>query len=252
MTNVNPDNQNFNNDYTEDYVDDYAGNHAKHYAEERPDRDAAGALPLRGVAMILMAVAVMLGLWALYAFTQDDDSSTTASDKSSSESASAGSSQAGGQSSANSNTQRGSDKSQSAQQGREGAPEGAQRPAGEPGANGGAAQPGPAPAPAPGPAAPAPEAPQKVSVLNNSLTPGLAADISEKIKGDGYELGEVGNFNEEILPQTTVFFPEGDAQAEEEARQLASRYNGIARANIPSLPREATDGRGLTVVLTEN
>ncbi|MDN6245874.1 MAG: LytR family transcriptional regulator, partial [Corynebacterium casei] len=42
---------------------------------------AAGTtLPLRGFAMVLIAVAVMFGLWALYAFTQDNGSEQAAED----------------------------------------------------------------------------------------------------------------------------------------------------------------------------
>lgn len=44
---------------------------------------AAGTtLPLRGFAMVLIAVAVMFGLWALYAFTQDSGSEQAAEDTS--------------------------------------------------------------------------------------------------------------------------------------------------------------------------
>ena len=44
---------------------------------------AAGTtLPLRGFAMVLIAVAVMFGLWALYAFTQDNGSEQAAEDTS--------------------------------------------------------------------------------------------------------------------------------------------------------------------------
>ncbi|MGV3248170.1 LytR C-terminal domain-containing protein, partial [Corynebacterium sp. 11254D007CR] len=94
-------------------------------------------------------------------------------------------------------------------------------------------------------------APKKVSVLNNSMTQGLADRVSRDLEGNGYELGEVGNFPEEVLPETTVFFPKGDAAAEAEARKIASELGGIARENIDSLPDKATQGRGLTVVLTD-
>lgn len=87
-------------------------------------------------------------------------------------------------------------------------------------------------------------------VLNNSTTTGLAADISEQLEADGYELGTVGNFNQAILPETTVFFPAGDAAAEAEARRIADKIGGIARPNIDSLPEESTATRSLTVVLT--
>lgn len=211
---------------------------------ENPRKDAAGAagagLPLRGLAMVLIAVAVMLALWALYAFTQDDsDASLAGSETPATGEQQAGQPSANGQAPAEGQTPA---ENQPAQPGSES----------EPPANGAdGSAPAAAPAPAPGPAAPA-EAPKRVSVLNNSMVQGLAANISDRLKSEGYELGEVGNFNEEILPETTVFFPTGDEVAEREALSIADKIGGIARENIDSLPEEATRDRGLTVVLTNN
>ena len=51
--------------------------------ETPPDQDGsraasggASGLPLRGLAMVLIAVAVLFGLWALYSFTQGGDERT--------------------------------------------------------------------------------------------------------------------------------------------------------------------------------
>lgn len=87
-------------------------------------------------------------------------------------------------------------------------------------------------------------------MLNNSLTQGLAADISDRLRADGRELGEVGNFSDDVLPETTVFFPAGNANAERVARELADEFNGVARENIHTLPDNTRDG--VTLVLTEN
>ena len=194
------------------------------------------SLPLRGFAMVLIAVAVVLGLWALYALTQGggDEESTPA--------AATSSAPAGGA---------------------EGPTTSAAAPSQQPEADAERSSDAPSPAPAEdgAPAAEQPEqanpapaeqpAPKKVSVLNNSMTQGLADRVSRDLEGQGYELGEVGNFPEEVLPETTVFFPKGDAVAEAEARKIASGLGGIARENIDSLPDRATEGRGLTVVLTD-
>lgn len=196
------------------------------------------SLPLRGFAMVLIAVAVVLGLWALYALTQGggDEESTPAAATSS---APAGGAEGPTTSAAapsqqpNADAERSSD-APSPAPAEEDAPA-AQQPE----------QGNPAPAPAEQPA------PKKVSVLNNSMTQGLADRVSRDLEGKGYELGEVGNFPEEVLPETTVFFPKGDAAAEAEARKIASGLGGIARENIDSLPDKATEGRGLTVVLTD-
>ena len=83
MTNVNPEN-------STDKVSDEtragsaAGASASSAAKQRPAGGGAhakkGGLPLRGLAMVLIAVAVMLGLWALYSMTSGDDDSTVASE----------------------------------------------------------------------------------------------------------------------------------------------------------------------------
>ncbi len=194
------------------------------------------SLPLRGFAMVLIAVAVVLGLWALYALTQGggDEESTPAAATSS---APAGGAEGPTTSAAAPNQQPEADAERSSD-----APSPAPAEDGAPAAE----QPEQAnPAPAEQPA------PKKVSVLNNSMTQGLADRVSRDLEGKGYELGEVGNFPEEVLPETTVFFPKGDAVAEAEARKIASGLGGIARENIDSLPDRTTEGRGLTVVLTD-
>lgn len=199
------------------------------------------SLPLRGFAMVLIAVAVVLGLWALYALTQGggDEESTPAAATSSAPaggaegpttSAAAPSQETNADAERSSNTPSPSPAEEDKRE--EAAPAGGQP-----------EQANPAPAEQP--------APKKVSVLNNSMTQGLADRVSRDLEGKGYELGEVGNFPAEVLPETTVFFPKGDAAAEAEARKIASGLGGIARENIDSLPDKATEGRGLTVVLTD-
>lgn len=219
---------------------------------------ATGGLPLRGFAMVLIAVAVLLGLWALYSLTQggNDDSTDTAAETSVSD-APAEPAQSPAPGPADPPTQpeeqapgaedreraEATDRAEGAEdapdeEGR--APDGRtddEQPAeGTPAGSGGT-----------GGAAPA--EPARLNVLNNSTVPNLAADVSERLREEGYELGEVGNLAEDIFPETTVFFTEGNAEAEAEARELASRLNGVARENVDSLPPEATGANDITLVL---
>lgn len=73
--------------------------------------------------------------------------------------------------------------------------------------------------------------------------------MADGLGKDGFEIGEVGNFPDEILPETTVFFPKDDPDAETAARELASKMGGVARENIDSLPEPVKASHSLTVVL---
>lgn len=217
------------------------------------DNQTSG-LPLRGLAMVLIAVALLLGLWGLYALTQDNDSDpSTAADSNGTATAPA---------------EQGAEDADPAD-----APDGER----EPGAD---APAGTAEAPADGDAeaeagerddaandpgrdnaeanAPAPAgegssgkapAPERLNVLNNSTVPNLAAEVSEILSEEGHRLGEVGNLADEIMPENTVFFQPGNADAEERARKLADRVGGVAREYIDTLPDETEGANDITLVL---
>ena len=208
----------------------------------------ATTLQLRGFAMVLIAVAVMFGLWALYAFTQDDSSEQAAeqtNDSSEQEPGTVGADTAeqstdipgdeAGDAQADADKDNPQAKSEQDDADRADAEKAKGASTGDD-------------APAAAPAAPA--APLKVNVLNNSMTKGLAADVADRLRADGRELGEVGNFADEILPETTVFFPKGNAAAEQTARELADQYHGVAREHSNILPDNTRDG--VTIVLTDN
>lgn len=224
---------------------------------------AAGAFPYRGLAMILIAVAVALGLWALYALTQGGDSENTAAsgDVDSTATAEQGADGTAGADGANGggDPQAGQPAAPGGDAAREG--EGVDR---DPAREGEADR---APAPAGGAdragdssasnrgAANAPDAPKAdvVNVYNNSTITGLAADVSQQLREDGTKVGvESGNIPEErmILTETTVFFDPAVDGAEKKARDLADKVGGVARANVDTLPKEATEGGALTLVLT--
>ena len=190
---------------------------------------AAGAgsgLPLRGLAMVLIAVAVLLVMWGLYAATQNTDSD-------------------GDQAAPATTTEvvetRAEQPTAPAEETTEEAPE--ETTTKEEAAD------TEAPALAPAPASAPADEPSRLNVINNSTVPNLAADVADRMRADGYEVGEVGNLADHILPENTVFFQPGNAEAEQRARELADRVGGVAREYESFLP-ENTDGRNdLTLVL---
>lgn len=223
-------------------------------ANVNKDRKNSG-LPLRGLAMVLIAVAVLLGLWGLYALTQDETTDTAATNGTETATVPVGTTPANGPGSEpedrdpapDEEAERPEDEGEADERG-DTAPEADERDdaARE---NRERAQP---PARPGGAGAPAP-APERVNVLNNSTVPNLAAEISEELTARGYDVGEVGNLPDdvEILPETTVFFqPDNDA-AEQRARELADRVGGVARVYIPSLPEETDGANDLTLVLVD-
>lgn len=79
--------------------------------------------------------------------------------------------------------------------------------------------------------------------------PNLANDVATTLDDQGYDVGEVGNLADQILPENTVYFQPGNPDAEQRARELADRVRGVAREYDPVLPAE-TDGRNdITLVL---
>lgn len=257
MTNVNPEN-------STDKVSDEtrAGSAAGASASRAAKRPAGGGahakkggLPLRGLAMVLIAVAVMLGLWALYSMTSGDDDSTVASE----------SKQENSTGSTIGAAPEGSAGPDAAGSRAPSASEGASAPAPAPGegdaagdsAASGAADEGAA---AEGGAAAGEENAHsaardrndiKVSVLNNSGEVDKAKKEADSLKGGGFKVGYVGNLPGDVLtvPKTTVFFPEGDASAEALAKEVAARYQADIAPMNRDLPKEATDDGAVVVAL---
>lgn len=105
-------------------------------------------------------------------------------------------------------------------------------------------------------AAPVPPPPthvevKKVHVLNNSTIQGLAAGVADKLKHEGWELGEVGNFPDGAVPQNTVYFTPENAAAEKAARTLAERVGGVAVPRADNLPGGTEDPNTVVLVLAE-
>ena len=211
-----------------------------------PDIQPQRELPLRGVAMILISVALLLAMWGIYSMTGGKSAKVHNAASTDSAAASAVSIQpaapAGPVTSAPGVPAPSS-----------GAPAPASAPAGAaasgavaPGTSGGA---GTAGAGAAGAAGASTSAGDKsavtVHVLNNSTIQGLAAKAKEQLTSQGYRVGQVGNYSRSVVPQNTVYYTDNEQQA----RELAEKVGGVAQQRPADLPAETAGPGSLVVVL---
>ncbi|AEX79650.1 LytR C-terminal domain-containing protein [Corynebacterium diphtheriae] len=170
--------------------------------------DLVKQLPLRGIAMILIAVALMLGAWGVYSVTSDNSSSAPKT------------------STAETSEQTPAEKSAPQAPAASDTP----APSDAPGESAAPAEKAPADRPADKPAA---ERPVPVRVLNNSTVQGLAAQVADTLRSHGIDVVEVGNLPDAVVPETTVFYPAGhQAQAQKIADQL---HAAIAQHDNPDI-----------------
>ncbi|WP_297851107.1 LytR C-terminal domain-containing protein [uncultured Corynebacterium sp.] len=212
----------------------------------------AGGVPKRGLAMILIAVALLLGLWGIYAMTKGDSSDQAANEQTN-QSAQDGNGQGTNgqgqtgqagqgatgqdQNQQDPNAQNANGQDQNRGPGNEnGAQEGANGANGASGANAMTAE------------------NQTINVYNNSAVPGFADRVAGQVRENGTKVGEVGNIPGEsvIFEQNTVLFDPATPGAEDRARELADKVGGIAIPNNDSIPAEAKKPGSLTLVLAEN
>ena len=210
-----------------------------------PDIQPQRELPLRGVAMILISVALLLAMWGIYSMT-------------------------GGKSAKVHNAASTDSAAASVAPAQPAAPAGPVTSApGVPVPSSGAPAPASAPAPAGAVAsgAAAPGAPSgatagtagaagastsagdksavTVHVLNNSTIQGLAAKAKEQLTRQGYRVGQVGNYSRSVVPQNTVYYTDNEQQA----RELAEKVGGVAQQRPADLPAETAGPGSLVVVL---
>jgi len=210
-----------------------------------PDIQPQRELPLRGVAMILISVALLLAMWGIYSMT-------------------------GGKSAKVHNAASTDSAAASVAPAQPAAPAGPVTSApGVPAPSSGAPAPASAPAPAGAVAsgAVAPGAPSgatagtagaagastsagdksavTVHVLNNSTIQGLAAKAKEQLTRQGYRVGQVGNYSRSVVPQNTVYYTDNEQQA----RELAEKVGGVAQQRPADLPAETAGPGSLVVVL---
>ncbi|APT85519.1 hypothetical protein CAQU_11215 [Corynebacterium aquilae DSM 44791] len=194
---------------------------------------AAPRVPLRGIAMILLAVAALLVAWGVWSMTRGDSDDVVRATAT---------------------------PSLTAPQGQKPAPanEQPQKPADDQAAPSPAQQPRPvegqgqaAPAPAGGrDAAPAANVPTNapVVVLNNSTVQGLAANVADRIRPN-FEVAEVGNYPERPFPRSVAFYTPGNQVEEATAKAVARQLNIVAEprpADLSDVPA------GVLLILTQD
>ena len=242
VTNVNPGNE------YHDEVDEYRGSHRSDDAAPAPaggaTAAAAGGIPKRGLAMILIAVAAILLLWGIYALTQNDNAGTNAAPQTTMPQNTAP------QNTAPQNTAPQATGSEAP------APEGAQPPAQEAPANRPEQE-----APAIAPALTRENAQE--FVYNNSPNPGAAGSTADQLAPQ-YNVANRSadstamNLPEQqygIFPETTVFYDPSISGADQVAAEVARQVSGVVKPinEVPqgaSLPAEVRGNReAVSVVL---
>lgn len=209
-----------------------------------PDIQPQRELPLRGVAMILISVALLLAMWGIYSMT--GGKSAKVNNAASTDSAAASVAPAQPAIPAGPATSAPGVPAPSSE-----APAPASAPAGAPAS--GAAAPGASggtgTAGAAGAAGASKSAGDKsavtVHVLNNSTIQGLAAKAKEQLTSQGYRVGQVGNYSRSVVPQNTVYYTDNEQQA----RELAEKVGGVAQQRPADLPAETAGPGSLVVVL---
>ncbi|MDO4929237.1 MAG: LytR C-terminal domain-containing protein [Corynebacterium sp.] len=191
----------------------------------RPKR----TIPLRGLAMILITVAVLLVAWGIFATISNDDDADTPAETTASEAPI-------------SPVESGVIGTDGQVPPVEGADPAAPAPDADPAAENAdtAAEDAGAADAAAGAQA---TDPYQVDVLNNSMVQGLAADVAATLEASGYPVAEVGNYASGVVPQTTVYFDSSKEGAEAQAREIADQLGGIAA------PQDAGTPAGNTVVV---
>lgn len=230
---------------------------------------AAGGVPKRGLAMILIAVALLLALWAVYALTKGGADNQAANDPAGQSVQNQNDPNAQGQNGAGQNGAGQNPNDPNAQNPNGANQNGAGQNPNDPNAQNqnaadqhGADQNGTGQNRQPGAAADAPAGPNNpmtrenmtVNIYNNSAVSNLAERVSGQARENGFNLGEVGNIPGEnaIFEQNTVLFDPNTPGAEDRARELADTIGGIALANDDRVPAEAKKPGSVTVVLAEN
>ncbi len=102
----------------------------------------------------------------------------------------------------------------------------------------------------PPPQQPPPPDPRRVPVrvLNNGTVTGLAAQAARDFRNDGWNVVEVGNYSQGIIPTSTAYFRPG-TEEEAAARALAGKFNLRAEARFPGI---ANSSPGVIVMITND
>ncbi|WKK62179.1 LytR C-terminal domain-containing protein [Corynebacterium sp. P3-F1] len=212
---------------------------------------AAGGVPKRGLAMILIAVALLLALWGVYAMTKGSSDNQAANDPANQSAQDANTPNGQGQNGQGQVGQNPNDPNAQGQQASgqnpndpnaQGQQASGQNPNGQSGA---------APAGANRPMTPEN---QTVNVYNNSAINGFADQVAGQVGAKGTKVGEVGNIPGEAVTfeQNTVLYDPATPDAERYARELADKVGGVAVPADDRIPAAARKPGSLTLVLAEN
>lgn len=232
---------------------------------------AAGGVPKRGLAMILIAVALLLALWGVYAMTKGGSDDQAANDPANQSAQDPNNPNAQNQNAPNAQGQNGqngqgqaqgqspNDPNAAGQQGQNpndpnvAGQQGEQRQQGQNSNDPNAQNQGNGAAPADA-NAPMTRENMTVNVYNNSAITGFADQVATQAKDKGMKVGEVGNIPGEVVTfeENTVLFDKNTPGAEDRARELADRVGGVAVPIDDRIPDEAKKPGSLTLVLAEN
>lgn len=87
----------------------------------------------------------------------------------------------------------------------------------------------------------------KVRVFNNSTIEKFATVAARDFREAGWDVVEIGNYSEKIIPTTTAYFRPGTPE-EQAAKAIASRFNMKAEPRLPSF----RFGDGVIVMITRD
>jgi hypothetical protein len=87
-----------------------------------------------------------------------------------------------------------------------------------------------------------------VRVLNNSTVTGLAARTSSQLAGDGWNVVETGNYPSGVIPKTTVYY--GNSPGEQAVAMAIA--NELGAAAEPRFAGIADSPPGVIVIVTGN
>lgn len=231
-------------------------------ADGPDDANGTGGPPLRGLAMVLTAVAVVLIAWGVYSFVggDGDDTEDTAQDTTTGQGgAGAGTTPQGGASPASpqdGTDAAGDDASPSASDGDAAADDPAGDGEGSPDGGTAAGDAGGGEPAAPG----VDRGATAVTVLNNSGEP-VAQSTADRLRGEQWTNIGYGNLRgriDGISEESRVYYPEGNAQPQAAAEQVASDLGITAAAGNPDYydrfseadVRNGPRADGVVVVLT--
>ncbi|MDO4686949.1 MAG: LytR C-terminal domain-containing protein [Corynebacterium sp.] len=193
--------------------------------EQKPA--AEPRLPLRGLAMILLAIAVLFIAWGIFMLSQG--SGTPETKTQAAQVSPAASSPAAPQSQAQEQETKKEEQPKNSEEASD-TSEAASGNSASTGAAGNEAQ----------------AAKERVHILNNSTVQGLGQRVADDVREQKFEVGEIGNHSESTFATSGVYFTSGKSNEEKTARALADALGLTAAPRGPELER-APDGVVLVV-----